>query len=350
MTIRQLIGSKLILLTVVPAAGVLLSGSPAAAQTYGGSATGASITVPTTGTTIRAATGSVPISGGGAEAALLVGDIPSSATGGVAGLSAGVMHSSIVGTDATRAEASTADITLTVSSNTITADFIMARGTASCGPGVSGDSALPNLVINGQTITVTGNPNQTVTLPNGTATINEQTSSIAGTSAAITVNALHVITSDPITHAQLADVVLAQAAPQIDCQGAPATGTAGTGGGWVLSNDGANHSNFGVAGLVQPNGSYAGHIVFDDHLFGITIKSTMITFVDNSSVPCETTITATGEVNGNPVQDINVTIHDHGDPGTGRDTFTINATGYPGNAFTMLSGGNIQKHRETCTQ
>src|SRR5437764_6705520 len=71
-------------LIVAPVAWTLLLGTPADAQTFGGSATGAEITVPTTGTTIRAATGTVPISGGGAEAALLVGDIPASATGGVA--------------------------------------------------------------------------------------------------------------------------------------------------------------------------------------------------------------------------------------------------------------------------
>src|SRR5437868_12624700 len=109
---------------------VFVTVSPVQAQTYGGSATGAAITVPTTGTTIRAATGTEPISGGGAEAALLVGDIPASATGGVAGLTAGVMHSSIVGIDATRAEASMGNITLTISNNTITADFIMARAVA----------------------------------------------------------------------------------------------------------------------------------------------------------------------------------------------------------------------------
>src|SRR5438045_1369827 len=118
---------NVIALVVAPLVWTLLSGTPVEAQTFGGSATGAEITVPTTGTTIRAATGTVPISGGGAEAALLVGDIPVSATGGVAGLSAGVMHSSIVGIDATRAEASMANVTLTVSSNTITPDFILAR-------------------------------------------------------------------------------------------------------------------------------------------------------------------------------------------------------------------------------
>src|SRR3989442_13740414 len=69
----------------------------------------------------------------------------------------------------------------------------MARSAASCGPGpaVAGSSELPNLVINGQAVTVTGAPNQTVSLPNGTATINEKTSAVAGSSGELRVVALH---------------------------------------------------------------------------------------------------------------------------------------------------------------
>src|SRR4051812_47588066 len=149
------------------AAALMLATLPAqaAAQTFSGDATGAVITVPATGTTIRAATGTVPISGGGAEAALLVGDVPGSATGGVVALAAGEMHSGIVGLDATRAEASMANAALTVSGNQINAAFILARSAASCGPATSGSSQVTSLVINNQSIPVTGNPNQTVTLP-----------------------------------------------------------------------------------------------------------------------------------------------------------------------------------------
>ena len=145
------------------------------------------------------------------------------------------MHSSIVGLDATRAEASMANVTLTISNNQITSDFVMARGTASCGPAASGDSTLTNLVINGQAITVTGDPNQTVALPNGTVIINQQLPSLSGTSGELSVIALHVTTIDTITHQVLADVMLAIADAQIDCQagsgpaGKATTGPGGTG-------------------------------------------------------------------------------------------------------------------------
>lgn len=55
-----------------------------------------------------------------------------------------------------------ANLNLTVGGNTITADFLMARAAAMCSQGrasVSGSSEIVNLVINGQAIAVTGEPN-----------------------------------------------------------------------------------------------------------------------------------------------------------------------------------------------
>ena len=341
-------------MAALPIAGMLVA-RPAEAATYGGSATGAVVTVPATGTTIRAATGAISISGGGAEAALLVGDIPGSATGGVVSLAAGVMHAAIVGLDATRAEASMANITLTVSNNTITADFIMARGTTSCGPAVAGDSTLPNLVINGQAITVTGVPNQVVSLPNGTATINEQTSSIGATSAAITVNALHVVTTDPITQAQLADVVLAQAAPQIDCSsGTPPNANFTTGGGYVTGDTGGR-TNFGAVGGIQQNGSFMGHLVVDDHSVNFTFQSTSVDAVDPST-PCQTTYSGSGNYSssaGSGTATYSVTIHDVATPGSAGDTFSVQIPAGTGAIYTngvniQLLGGNITAHSSLC--
>ena len=62
---------KLLLLMTLTAGLSLALISSAGAATYGGSATGAEVTVPATGTTIRAATGSLSISGGGAVGELL---------------------------------------------------------------------------------------------------------------------------------------------------------------------------------------------------------------------------------------------------------------------------------------
>jgi hypothetical protein len=159
--------------------------SSAAAATYRGRCHGAEVTVTATGTTVRAATGTLSISGGMADAALSVGTIPSSATGGAVSLAASALHSAVVGTGGTtRAESSMGAVGLTVSGNQITSDFLMARSTASCGPSVAGGAELANLVINSQAITVTGSANQTVSLPNGTVIINAQVPTIGHLRAA----------------------------------------------------------------------------------------------------------------------------------------------------------------------
>jgi len=328
--------------------------APAAAATYGGSATGAQVTVPATGTTIRAATGSIGISGGTAEASLLVGDIPGSATGGVVALSAGVMHSAIVGLDATRAESSTGDITLTVSNNTITADFLMARSTASCGPAVTGSSQLTNLVINGQAITVTGAPNQTVALPNGTAIINEQISSIVGSSAELTVNAFHVTTTDAITGQQLADVMLATVDAKIDCSGgSPPNAQFTTGGGWVPGIL-AGHATFGFVAGTQDSG-FRGHLVYKDSSFPFSLQGTVITAF---TAGCDGGFEGTGNSPEQGAVYFIVDIHDGGEPGTS-DTLQIKAfhgttppapTDVPfyTDPDTLLRGGNIQAHGFSC--
>src|SRR6266478_644640 len=120
---------------------------------FGGQATAVQVFVPATGLTIKAASGQLPPTGGEVDASLLSGDIPGSATGGVVALAAGALHSVVVGLDETNAEASLATVSLTVSGNGITSDFLMARSNASCGPAVAGSFQLQNLVINGQPIT-----------------------------------------------------------------------------------------------------------------------------------------------------------------------------------------------------
>src|SRR3989442_9353401 len=226
---------KLVLLTTVTAGLNLALMSPGNGATYGGDATGAMVTVTATGTTIRAASGALSISGGEADAALSVGDIPGSATGGVVTLAASAMHTAVVGTGpTTRSEGSMGAVGLTVSGNQISSDFLMARSNASCGPSVAGSSELVNLIINGQSITVTGAANQTVALPNGSAIINEQVPTVGGTSGELTVRALHVLTNDTITGQPIADVALGTAEAKIDCVAGWSPGEDWvTGGGWI---------------------------------------------------------------------------------------------------------------------
>jgi hypothetical protein len=335
---------NLVLLTTVTAGLNLALISSAGAQTFGGYATGAQVTVTATGTSIRAAAGSLPPSGGGVDASLLVGDVPGSATGGVVSLSAGVMHSAASGITETHAEASMADITLTASGNQITADFLVARSTAVCAPAAAGSSEISNLVINGQSIVVTGAPNQTVTLPNGTAVINEQFPNVGGTSATLSVNALHVQTNDPVTGQPVADVLLGTIRAEIECVGGgPSTAINTTGGGWI---EVGGKQTFGFSAK-QQDGNTSGHLEYNDHVSGLTLHGTSITSVVTAACSSEIKGGATSNQDGAVTFTLDVT--DGGEPGAGNDTFTITVdqTGYTRTGPT-IAGGNIQVHERTC--
>lgn len=309
----------------------------AAAATYGGDAVGAEVTVTATGTTIRAATGSLSISGGMADAALSVGDIPGSATGGAVSLQASALHSAIVGLGGTtRAEASMGGIGLTVSGNQISADFLMARSSASCGPSVSGSSELVNLVINSQSITVTGAPNQTVSLPNGTAIINAQVPTVGGTAGQLVVTAIRVMTHDTITGQPIADASLAIADARIDCSGGTsASGEFITGGGWINGTLGGK-ATFGFVAGSQDGVNFRGHFTLKDHSTGQTIHANVIANFN----ACAGTFTASG--NGDSVD---VTVVDNGEPSTND---SIDVSGSYNSGLQFLLGGNIKNHGFSC--
>src|SRR5256885_3393329 len=333
---------NLVLLTTVTAGLNLALMSSANGATYGGDATGAVVTVTATGTTIRAATNSLSISGGEADAALSVGDIPGSATGGVVTLAASAMHTAVVGTGPTSgSEGSMGSVGLTVSGDQISSDFLMARSNASCGPSVAGSSELVNLVINGQSIAVTGAANQTVALPNGSAIINEQVPTVGATSGELIVNALHVLTHDTITGQPIADVALGNADAKIDCAAGWSPGEDWvTGGGWIEGLGGpGTKATFGFVAGPGGGSSMRGHLTLKDHGTGDTVHGTVINnFTECSSGQSQFDGTDTNN-NGFVVE-----AGDNGEPGT-NDTFTISGA-YSNSG--LLGGGNIQAHGYSC--
>jgi hypothetical protein len=98
--------------------------------------------------------------------------------------------------------ASLANVNLTVGGVAISADSVMARASQVLGAAGGGSSTIDNLAINGVSVVVTGDPNQTISIPGGQMVINEQTISSTGTAV---VNALHVTING------VADVVIASA-------------------------------------------------------------------------------------------------------------------------------------------
>jgi hypothetical protein len=98
--------------------------------------------------------------------------------------------------------ASLANLGLSVAGISISAGSIVAEASQALGAAGSGSSYIDNLAINGVPVTVTGAPNQTISIPGGQLVLNEQTVSSTGS---ILVNAIHVTVNG------VADVVLASA-------------------------------------------------------------------------------------------------------------------------------------------
>ena len=327
-----------------PLAGVLAdvsTSSAAQATSYSGRATVVQATVLGFSPLVLADAGSLPPSGGAQEASLLNASVPGL-------LTAEVLHASTVGKgNASRSEASVAELSLTVAGNTISAGLLQARAAALCGGGgatASGNSDITALSVNGQTITISGAPNQRVPLLVGEVIINEQVSPGPGD---ITVNALHVVVPGA------ADVIVSSAHADISCQSAPPPPpppgcTAAdfvTGGGWITATPSGAKGNFGVAGGIK-QGAFWGHLTYIDHgPGGPRVKGTGVTayrVVDATTRHIE----GTAQVDGQDGLTYQVDVTDNGEPGR-NDSFTLLlSTGY--SASGTLAGGNIQLHVSSC--
>jgi hypothetical protein len=283
--------------------------------------------------------GPLPPTGGSEQASLLDASVPDL-------LTVEVLHASTIGEgNASRSEASVAQLALTAGGNTIAADFLEARATAVCtasGAETSGSADIATLSVNGQTITISGQPNQTVQLPNGTVVINEQSSAGPGD---ITVNALHVSVTG------IGDVIVSSAHADITCQPAPAPpsppppGCPGsdfvTGGGWIIGTPSGARANFGVGGGLK-QGQLWGHLAYIDHASsGPQVKGTGVTLYQIVDAVTRH-IEGTAQVNGQDGVTYKVDVADNGEPGR-NDTFTLElSNGY--RATGNLAGGNIQLH------
>jgi len=254
----------------------------------------------------------------------------------------------------------------------------MARANAYCGSGgatVSGSTEIDGLVVNGQSIFVTGSPNQTVSLVGGGYIIlNEQNSSVNGS---ITVNALH------LTVPGVADVIIDSAFAAVSGQlvghsggshiilalllqtlGRCPNGDFFTGGGWIIAPDGAK-GTFGVSGGFHRNGTPFGHLEYVDHgtlminVHGTGVTSCLVELVfPNPGQPIITgIITGTARVNGQSGCTYTVTVTD--DDATGTDMFGITLADDGSNTCPFPSysaagplggggpgGGDIEFHRD----
>ncbi|MDX1805330.1 MAG: choice-of-anchor P family protein [Alcanivorax sp.] len=204
----------------------------------------------------------------------------------------------------------------------------------------TGSSVLAGLTINGQSINISGQPNQGIKI-DGIASIivNEQIAD----SNSITVNALHVklLDSTLLYGAISADVVVSHAVAGILCgdtANCPVKDFI-TGGG-RLQLDGGTLS-FGMVGGLKANG-LSGHFNAVDHRSGgphITAH-TLTDYQAVDSVTRQLTYDCNG-VNSPCV----ITAEENVEPGS-NDTLTIDSADFYANS--KLIGGNLQLHTPHC--
>jgi len=132
------------------------------------------------------------------QASQLVGNVP-------ALLGAEALHATAIGlSDRVASQASLGNLVLGIGTTSIGADAVLAQAEAAAGS-ATGTSVLGNLTLNGVPVDVSGDPNQTISIPGGRLVINEQ----AATAGGIVVNALHLVVDG------VADVVLGSATAAI---------------------------------------------------------------------------------------------------------------------------------------
>jgi hypothetical protein len=340
--------------------------SIAAAQTsttYGGEATALSGSI--AGVPVNfAATGAVDPSGGarnnslvcypgGPECYVNLPDV----TGGL--LSGELLSAVVVGRGhETHADAAVAKLKLLVHGVLIKAEYIKAIAKSKCEPGgaepeSTGSVAIDHLEIAGVPISVSGLPNQTLSIPSPlggslTIVINEQTRSATG----IVVRALRIKAPKLLGVVAASDVTVAGAHGHIKCGVPECFAQKVTGGGWVkLDPLGHDKGNFAAAGRHL---SDWGHFLFVNHETGDKLKATYQKTIFSPAVEDDNGfayITGEARVNGSATIPFRAWLIDNGEPGT-NDMFAL-WTEHPSFQVTLrkISGGNIQFHKpkdESC--
>jgi hypothetical protein len=181
-----------------PTLGMILTLGPglmsaAEANTLGGRAFSALVNVPILGgATYVADTGALAPEGGWEEAGLPDTEVGAVFAAQTLVASTGGLVPSPGGDVAASSTSLSAVVLFPGSLGEVTASFVRTQAAATLG-GVSGRSEIHQLRFGGQSVQVTGVPNQRVVIPFvGTLVINEQSITTGPTSRAITVNALHL--------------------------------------------------------------------------------------------------------------------------------------------------------------
>lgn len=225
----------------LPLLSVVLMAPAAEAQVYGGRAFGASAEVTSGGSTtstVFADTGQLPVNGGN-----ITISAPSASVPGV--LSTGVLTASTSGALRSSQSVTVAsDVDVNIGGVRVRSNRVTVNAGCICCPGVTTGICSGSTVFNGLTITdqagavvnvtVTGDANQVVVLPNGvgTLTINEQVTS----DGSIVVNGMRV---EGAANGNTYSIIVASAASSLECGVTNPTPGDATVSGRVVTSNGA---------------------------------------------------------------------------------------------------------------
>ncbi len=319
---------------IVSVLGAFTSAVPAAAASrisFSGQSFAVKSVVAST-TTVLADTGPLPSTGGTRDASALSGTVPDT-------LTADTLHASTIGQgDRVRSEASLEVLGVSAGANSITADLAMSQAMARGADkiaSVSGVTYVSNLVVNGLPVVASGQPNQVVQLINGQLVINEQVTSVSGSTGSITVNALHLTINGG------ADVILgsSRAGVVADSTNCSPNRDFATGGGWIPPAGGAKRTFGFVAGIEQRT-PYLGHLVFVNHESNERLQGRFLTYTIDGA---NRNMTGEGTLDGQPAS-FTLSVSDGGE-GPALDQFRLQIVTPPRTPEgPAIAGGNIQVH------
>lgn len=280
-------------------------------------------------------TGPLPAGGGAIYASLADLSLPGVLTAGIA------QATSVGQNNYTRTDSGVADVDLTVAGLNIGADLLLGQAEATCPKAnkasLKGSSVIINLTLDGQPITVTGKPNQTIQLPLGLGQIiiNEQTETKNGNDASITVNALHVVVTG------VADVVIGHAEAGITCarQNQCSTKSFASGMGKIAS-PGGGMATFAFAGGTRNGNELYGHLKYDDKN-GTKVVGTAVTDYQVTGAKSRR-IEGTAKINGSGNYTYTIDVVDGG--AAKKDTFRLRLSNGYDTGVQHLTGS----HRMTC--
>lgn len=236
--------------------------------------------------------------------------------------------------------------------NSVSFTFAGATASANCtsnGAALSASTEIQGLVVNGVSITPSGETNQIIVVPGGTIVLNAQLTSGTGNVGDINAAAIFFDFRDCFSG------VIAYAKADISCGIVPPGGGGGsggetacgklTGGGFIVGTPSGDHGSFGVSGGIR-RGEFWGHLNYIDHGTGMHVTSTAVT---GFSVIDAVTRQIDYNVNIDGVPGTaRVICADLGEPGRD-DIFDITlSTGYHAGGDlggAGHGGGNIQLHK-----